>query len=57
MARQPTRSGRGRGRFGRFQGRGRSGQSRTRNDGQIRDISQQKFMVGTARQASEFIKI
>ena len=57
MARQPTRSGRGRGRYSRYQGRGRSGQGKTRNDGQIRDISQQKFMVGTARQASEFIKI
>ena len=57
MGRYPTRYGRGRGRFGRYQGRGRSGQNKARNDAQVRDINQQKFMVGTARQASEFIKI
>ena len=57
MGRQPTRYGRGKGRFGRYQGRGRSGQNKARNEAQVRDINQQKFMVGTARQASEFIKI
>ena len=57
MARLSGRSGRGRGRFGRFQGRGKGSSSKGKNDGTKKDISQQQFMVGTAKQASDFIKI
>ena len=57
MGRQAGRFTRGRGRFGKSPGRGRHGQGRGKRETTIKDVSQQKFMVGTAKQASEFIKI
>ena len=57
MGRQPGRFGRGRGRSGRFQGRGKGNQTKGRNESTKRDINHQQFMIGTAKQASEFIKI
>ena len=55
-----TRQGPGRGRGrGRFQGRGRS-QNKNKNETKVKNSTEAStllFKVGTARQASEFIKI
>ena len=55
MGRQPARTGRGR---GRFHGRGRSQNHPNKTkDTTKKDASQLQFVVGTAKQASDFIKI
>ena len=56
MGRQQARPGRGR---GRFQGHGRhqNQANKGKNDSQKKDMSQLLFTVGTAKQASDFVKI
>ena len=56
MARQSGKGPGGRGRSNRFQ-KGRGSTNRSRNDNNKKDGQNQVFLVGTAKQASDFVKV
>ena len=57
MGRQQGRSYGGRGRSGRSGARGRGGSNKNKRESGRKDAGNQQFLVGTAKQASDFIKI